>query len=113
MLRQFKFAEDILLGSNATASTAAGYQEQILSILKGKPFWIWNEKEHEQEYVKTGGLCCFNDICGRPTKDRKEYPLFDYEKLLFDSLMSNLKNDFKNKHLWCLKSTGLGVSEFE
>ena len=69
MLRQFKFAEDILLGN--TNSIAEGYQEQVLSILKGKPFWIWDEKEHEQEYVKTDGLCCFNDICGRPTKDKR------------------------------------------
>ena len=43
----------------------------------------------------------------------REYPMFDYEKLLYDSLLSeDLKNDFKNKHLWVLKSTGLGVSEF-
>lgn len=38
MLRQFKYAEDILLGN--TIATA-GYQEQILSILKGKPFHLW------------------------------------------------------------------------
>ena len=36
MLRQFKYAEDILLGN--TIATA-GYLEQILSILKGKPFY--------------------------------------------------------------------------
>jgi len=109
MLRQFKFAEDILLGN--TNSISEGYQEQVLSILKGKPFWIWDEKEHEQEYVKTDGLCCFNDICGRPTKDKREMPMFDYEKILYDSLMSVDKN-FKDKHLWVKKATGLGVTEF-
>ena len=55
-------------------------------------------------------------MCGLPTKDRKEYPLFDYEKLLYDTLMlpseDSSKGSFKDKHLWCLKSTGLGVSEF-
>jgi hypothetical protein len=111
MLRQFKYAEDILLGN----TIAEGYQEQILSILKGKPFWIWDEQEHDRAYQQTGGLCCFNDIVGRPTKDRKEFPLFDYEKLLYDSLMlpsgESSEGSFKDKHLWCLKSTGLGVSE--
>ena len=59
MLKQFKYAEDILLGSNTTATE--GYQEQILSILRRKPFWIWDEKEHEQAYQETDGQCCFND----------------------------------------------------
>src|SRR6476660_8911559 len=110
MLRQFKFAEDVLLGSNATAG-AEGYQEQILSILKGKPFWIWNEREHEQAYQELDGQCCFNHICGLPTKDKREFPLFDYEKLLYDTLMLPCVESslgFKDKHLWCLKSTGLG-----
>ena len=57
------------------------------------------------------GIAAFNHVCGLPTKDRKEYPLFDYEKLLYDSLLTN-EGSFKDKHLWCLKSTGLGVSEF-
>ncbi len=45
--------------------------------------------------------------------------MFDYEKTLYDSLMSEELSQstaklysFKDKHLWCLKSTGLGVSEF-
>ena len=44
-------------------------------------------------------------------KDNKEYPLFDYEKLLYDSLMS-VDGSFKDKHLWVKKATGLGVTEF-
>jgi len=37
--------------------------------------------------------------------------MYDYEKLLYDTLMS-VDGSFKDRHLWCLKSTGLGVSEF-
>ncbi len=37
--------------------------------------------------------------------------MFDYEKILYDSLLTN-DGSFKDKHLWCLKSTGLGVTEF-
>ena len=37
--------------------------------------------------------------------------MFDYEKILYDSLMSN-DGSFKDKHLWVKKATGLGVTEF-
>jgi hypothetical protein len=109
MFKQYKLADDLLLGNTNTISE--GYPEQVLSILKGKPFWIWDEKEHEQEYVKTDGLCCFNDICGRPTKDKHEMPMFHYEKILYDSLIS-VDGSFKDKHLWVKKATGLVVTEF-
>ena len=37
--------------------------------------------------------------------------MYDYEKLLYDTLMSD-DGSFKDKHLWVLKATGLGVTEF-
>jgi hypothetical protein len=82
-----------------------------LSSLKGKVFWHWDKEQHTQEYLKTNGQCCFNHIVGLPQKDKREYPLFDYEKILYDSLMSVDKN-FKDKHLRVKKATGLGVTEF-
>ena len=60
--------------------------------------------------MATNGKCCFNHVVGLPQKDI-EYPLFDYEKILYDSLMSN-DGSFKDKHLWVKKATGLGVTEF-
>ena len=47
-------------------------------------------------------------------KDGKRDPLFDYEKIIYDSLMipeynNPLKHDFKDKHLYVLKATGLGL----
>ena len=81
MLRQFKFGEDILLGNTNTISE--GYQEQVHSILRGKPFWIWDEKEHEQAYQQTYGQCCFNHIMSCPIKDNKEYPIFYFQKQIF------------------------------
>ncbi|MGB5091577.1 MAG: hypothetical protein WBN72_11590 [Nitrososphaeraceae archaeon] len=98
-----------------------------VQLLKDKPFWIWDQTEHRQEFKKTDGQCCFNHIVGLPTKDKREFPLFDYEQILFDSLVgersenerydhnsSNLRDigNFKDKHLWVLKSTGLGITEF-
>ena len=39
--------------------------------------------------------------------------MFDYEKLLFDKLFTNEGSySFKDRHLWILKSTGLGITEF-
>ena len=72
---------------------------------------VWDKVEHKQEYQKTNGNCCFNHICKCPTKEGKEYPLFDYEKLLYDTLIFQ-DGRFKDKHLFCLKSTGLGITEF-
>jgi hypothetical protein len=43
-------------------------------------------KKHKQEDSRTKGDCCFNHIIGSPTKDGKEKPMFEYEKLLYDSL---------------------------
>jgi hypothetical protein len=52
-----------------------------------------------------------------PTKEGLEKPMFDYEKILYDSLLNpesynTLNHRFKNKHLWVKKATGLGVTEF-
>jgi hypothetical protein len=77
-------------------------------MLKNKPFWIWDVKEHKKEDVITNGDCCFNHIIGLPQKDGIEKPLYNYEKIIFDSLVTQNGN----KHLWIKKATGLGVSEF-
>jgi hypothetical protein len=92
-------------------------RNQLLQRLRDKPFWIWNCKLHIREDLKTKGDCCFNHIIGLPTKDKAEKPLFDYEKLHYDSLVipefyNPLKHTFKLKHLWIKKATGLGVTEF-
>jgi hypothetical protein len=40
-------------------------------------------------------------------------PLYDYEKIIFDSLVTQNGNTRSNgKHLWIKKATGLVVSEF-
>jgi hypothetical protein len=91
---------------------------QVLQRLRNKPFWIWDQQQHKREDIKTNGDCCFNHIIGLPRKDGKtEKPMFDYEKLLYDSLLTPefynpLQHTFKHKHLWVKKATGLGVTEF-
>ena len=107
MLPHFKYAKDLLLDRSITITE--GYQQQVFSLLRDKPFYIWDREQHDKEYNQTGGLCCFNDIVGRPTKGEREYELFDYEKIIYDSLMipeynNPLNHDFKDKHLYVLKS---------
>jgi late competence protein required for DNA uptake (superfamily II DNA/RNA helicase) len=95
-------------------------QSKLFEKLRDKPFWIWNVKEHKQEDIKTKGDCCFNHIIGLPTKEGIDKPLYDYEKIIFESLsistLTSISNEIiKNgttKHLWIKKATGLGITEF-
>ncbi|MDQ5868957.1 MAG: hypothetical protein M3530_04425 [Thermoproteota archaeon] len=75
---------------------------------------MWDKEEHRQQAQASNGNCCFNHIVGLPIKDKKEYPMFDYEQILYDALLncSDFPNNFKDKHLWVKKATGLGVTEF-
>jgi hypothetical protein len=91
--KQFKYANNILLGSNSLAATA-----NDLSILRNLPFW--NESGNN-----------FNTLIGLPIKDNIPHPIYDYEIKLFNELFS-LDGSFKDKHLWILKSTGLGITEW-
>jgi hypothetical protein len=88
-------------------------QNHLLLRLRDKPFWIWDPKQHKQQDIETNGDCCFNHIIGLPRKDGIEKSIFDYEKLLYDSLLilNPSKHNFKHKHLWIKKATGLGVTE--
>jgi hypothetical protein len=62
-------------------------QSQLLQRLRDKPFWLWDQNQHRQEDIKTKGDCCFNHIIGLPKKENTEKPMFDYKKLLYDSLL--------------------------
>jgi hypothetical protein len=87
---------------------AAQQQYRLTEKLHNKPFWIWDVQEHKQEDIKTNGYCCFNHMIRLPQKDSVDKPLYDYERIIFDSLVTQSGN----KHVWIKKATGLGVSEF-
>ncbi|MFL6379140.1 MAG: hypothetical protein ACJ72R_17000 [Nitrososphaeraceae archaeon] len=87
-------------------------QSKLFERLKAKPFWIWGIAEHKLEDAKANGYCCFNHIIGLPQKDSIDKPLYDYEKTIFDSLVTQNGKANLNKHLWIKKATGLGISEF-
>jgi Terminase RNaseH-like domain len=72
---------------------------------------ISDREQHKQEDIRTDGDCCFNHIIGLPQKDGIDKPLYDYEQLIFDALVTDNANA-GNKHIWIKKATGLGISEF-
>jgi hypothetical protein len=89
-------------------------RNELFQRLQNKPFWIWDKQQHKLEDIKTNGDCCFNHIIGLPKKNGVDKPFYDYEKIIFDSLViQNCNvNSYNNKHLWIKKATGLGLSEF-
>ena len=104
-----------------------------LQRLRNKPFWIWDKTRHKASDRVTKGQCCMR-AHHRVTskKDGKEFPLFDFEKLLYKALLEpgflnsyprssnhsnpdnpdNILYPFKEKHLYIKKATGIGVTTF-
>jgi hypothetical protein len=99
-------------------------QSELLQRVRGKPFWIWDKANHRDKDRTYRGDCCFTDIIGRPRKNENgnRKPFWDYQRMLYwalfrpgylnSSVSNNVLYPFKEKHWWCKKSTGLGVSEF-
>jgi hypothetical protein len=73
--------------------------------LQDKPFWIFDKEQHKQEHISTGGQCCFWHGIGCPQKDGRDMPVLPYQKILYEALQNH-------KHIWILKSRGIGCSEF-
>ncbi|MGB7661510.1 MAG: hypothetical protein WBL67_02125, partial [Nitrososphaeraceae archaeon] len=69
---------------------------QQFGLLKCLPFYNWQN---------TQATRTLNHAIGLPHKNGHSYPLFDYEKLVFDTLQNH-------KHVWIKKATGLGITEF-
>ena len=65
-------------------------------LLKGLQFYDWATLPDSGKVDNT-----FNQAIGLPQKNGIEYPLFDYEQLLFNALQ-------EHKHIWIKKATGLG-----
>jgi hypothetical protein len=75
-----------------------------LDIFLGKPFWIWDKEKHKLEFLIDSN-CCFNHIIGLAVKNDKQYPIFDYQKLIFDAIENN-------QNIWIKKARGIGVTTF-
>ena len=76
-----------------------------INQLEGLPFWIWDKEQHRQQASVTNGNCCFNHILGLPVKNNKEYPIFEFQKQIYDSLENS-------QNIWIKKARGIGVTTF-
>jgi hypothetical protein len=141
MMRQLqKVVEEETQADNELNSAAASPEmQQLLQRVKDKPFWIFS-KPHERKHDIHSGNCCFNHIIGLPLRRGEPQPLWDYQDVFLraieiDSYLNSSMNygpapdsvtekgaraksklqsiysKNKIKHLACLKSTGLGISE--
>ena len=103
------------LAQNQKNQNLSQSNSSSLDILKDKPFWIWDKTEHLRLAKESNSNCCFQHIVKPPVdKTGRERPLWDYQKQIIDTLMLeslDKKDSFKNKHLYLLKSAGLGGSE--
>jgi hypothetical protein len=78
---------------------------EVVLKFQDKPFWIFNREEHIAEDIRTNGLCCWWHGIGCPQKDGRDMPVLPYQRTLYDALQNH-------KHIWILKSRGIGCSEF-
>jgi hypothetical protein len=71
------------------ALEAPQQQSRLFERLLNKPFWIWNVEQHRQEDIITNGDCCFNHIIGLAQRNGADKPLYNYKKIIFDSLIAS------------------------
>jgi hypothetical protein len=84
------------LKKRVTLETAQ--ESKALEGLHNKPFWIWDQQKHKLEDIGTNGYRCFNHIIGLPGKNGIDKPLYDYEIIIFDPLVTRIGNANRNKH---------------
>ena len=75
-----------------------------LDIFGNKPFWIWDQQEHNEQFTKPIDQCCYNHIIGKPVKNNVEHPLYDYE-------LQVTKTIEENNNVFVKVSRGLGITE--
>ncbi len=79
----------------------AEQRHSLFDRLKHRPFRIWDLEVHKLQDITTKGDCCFNHILGLPKKNGKEFPMFDYQKIIYDALLlSNRKMTSRNLAQW-------------
>ena len=79
--------------------------KDAFSAFLDMPFWIWDASIHRNQYAMEDGYCCFNHMLSLPSKDGVSYPLFKFQKLIFDILE-------QNQNVWVKKARGLGLTTF-
>jgi len=72
---------------------------------KNLDFYRWDKPKDQQQGT-------FVNLVGLPKKNGIEHGFYDYEKEIIDYLERDEPAEPKNKHLYILKSAGLGITTF-
>ena len=72
-------------------------------VLQGLPFYYWDKPKEQQRGTFVGTL-------GLPIKNGITHGLYDFEQQIIDYMETDKPTDPKNKHLYILKSSGLGIT---
>jgi hypothetical protein len=137
-----KDLQRIVLSSEQTAGDSPAMQDLMQKVRDRPFYiWAKEKHEsYQKPNSELKGRCCFNHIIGLPLKNGKPQPLWDYQDFIYRALMlpgflnsspnklppahtneerrerdskqPKYQYDFKLKHLWIKKATGLGVTEF-
>jgi hypothetical protein len=106
------------------ANIASKEMQDLQRRLRDRPFYIWGSEKHwaaSNPNNEIKGHCCFNHIIGLPQKNGVPQPLWNYQEMIYRALMfpgylnsipgqeQGLHN-FKLKHVWIKKATGLGIN---
>ena len=93
------------LRKRVTLAETTQQQQQKIDVFEG---WRTNPSEYgiilkstsKQEDIRTNVEYRFNHIIGRPQKNGVDRPLYEYQWLIYDSLITHSE---PNKHLWIKK----------
>jgi hypothetical protein len=78
----FKDLEKVIQSQQQTTADEDPKMQALLQKVRNKPFFNWGDSNHKHivdsdKYVQLND--CFNCIIGWPEKNKKRYPLFNYE----------------------------------
>ena len=77
--------------------------QRSLELFKDLPFYFWNKPKTQQHNTFVGTV-------GLPVKNNIEHGLYDFEQEIIEYLEADNPSSPKNKHLYILKSSGLGIT---
>lgn len=83
------------------AGATQNSKEDQLTVLKDKPFWIW---DHNHYYLESECHSCFNHIVGLPQLRGHDMPLLPYQRDIIDAIL-------RHRRIVVVKSRGVGLSE--
>lgn len=78
-----------IIQEHESSANDSAVMQDLMDELRDRPFYIWSKDKHKaasSSLAESKGYCCFNHIIGLPKKDGKEFPLFDYENIVYKAL---------------------------